>query len=80
MISKSFIALLAIANAAPFRGDSYESGQLEKRFDNGLGKTPALGWNGWVRLPVLSAVVAHHLSVKLDRTRDSATQQQPPRR
>ncbi|PMD33325.1 glycoside hydrolase family 27 protein [Hyaloscypha variabilis F] len=46
MISKIFIALLAIVSAAPFR-DSYENGRLEKRLDNGLGKTPALGWNGW---------------------------------
>jgi len=53
MISGIFIACLAIASAAPFRGDSYESGQLEKRLDNGLGKTPALGWNGWVSLPVV---------------------------
>jgi alpha-galactosidase len=50
MISKIFIALLAIVSAAPFR-DSYENGRLEKRLDNGLGKTPALGWNGWVDLP-----------------------------
>jgi alpha-galactosidase len=52
MISKIFIALLAIVSAAPFR-DSYENGRLEKRLDNGLGKTPALGWNGWVDLPFL---------------------------
>lgn len=64
MSSKIFIALLAIASAAPFREDSHRTGLLEKRLDNGLGKTPALGWNGWVRLPIIS----HYLSLSLHIT------------
>lgn len=34
------LALVALAGAE----------QLERRLDNGLGKTPALGWNSWVSL------------------------------
>ena len=54
MISTVVIALLAIAEAAPFGPDSDDFGLLEKRLNNGLGKTPILGWNGWVRFPLLS--------------------------
>ena len=48
MVSKFFIALLASAEAVPFFTDSGEYAPLEKRLNNGLEKTPALGWNGWV--------------------------------
>jgi len=49
MISQVLLALVAVAGAAP---TTSEDSQFEKRLNNGLGKTPALGWNGWVCAPI----------------------------
>jgi hypothetical protein len=41
--------LLVLAAADIARGLASEKpDNLEPRLDNGLGKTPALGWNSWV--------------------------------
>jgi len=42
----TFLVLLPVASAA----------SLEPRIDNGLGKTPAMGWSGWVCGPGVASV------------------------
>lgn len=41
------LAAIGAAHALPQAG-SEVSGELNRRLMNGLGKTPALGWNSWV--------------------------------
>ena len=41
MYGRVLLALPALALAAP-------GADIDKRLDNGLGKTPPLGWNSWV--------------------------------
>jgi alpha-galactosidase len=57
MILKVLLAFVAIVNAAPSKEGLNEDGHFEKRLNNGLGKTPALGWNGWVRPQIHFSVI-----------------------
>jgi len=78
MISPIFLALVAIANAAPSSIGLIEDQHLEKRLNNGLGKTPILGWNGWVST-VLNDDQLHLTNTVFyfsHRTKDSAMQHQ----
>ena len=78
MISAILIGLVAIASAAPSGTEFIENQQLEKRLNNGLGKTPILGWNGWVST-VLNDDQLHLTNTVFyfsHRTKDSAMQHQ----
>jgi len=72
MISAILIGLVAIASAAPSGTEFIENQQLEKRLNNGLGKTPILGWNGWVRYPMRSRYTKLISFFLFSRTKDSA--------
>jgi len=44
---RSFLLIIAAFGLAAATTD-LEHDRLERRINNGLGKTPALGWNSWV--------------------------------
>jgi alpha-galactosidase len=44
---RSFLLMIAALGLAAATTD-LEHDRLERRINNGLGKTPALGWNSWV--------------------------------
>lgn len=42
---------LSLLLALPALGLAAPGAELDKRLENGLGRTPAMGWNSWVYNP-----------------------------
>ena len=59
MIFAILFGLVGVTNAATSGVDFVADQQLVTRLENGLGRTPILGWNGWARFPQYFVWFAH---------------------
>lgn len=67
------LTLLSVIAVTALGAEAFPSNAnvLDKRLPNGLGKTPALGWNSWVSS--VSKIVLFFASPNVRRIKEAAT-------